>query len=280
MKHINLAQLALALVMTILLVSLFTCDDDDDDDDNDVTDDDIVDDDTTDDDTSDDDTSDDDTTDDDDDDDTIPTNYALDFDGADDYVVVPDNPSLNVTTAMTVEAWVNIEYWDPDDFHNIVSHYDSAAGWNLRINTGGRFKFETYDDGGYSALDSAQAPLDQWIHVAGTFDNGTIRLWVDGVKVAETTGAEVGQSTTNLFFGMRVTESFYFNGMIDEVRLSSVARYDANFTPAAELTSARCFAPSRRLSTLAVPRFTPGAWDPAGKRPSTCKTRAAEQAFV
>lgn len=39
----------------------------------------------------------------------IAQNYCLDFDGSDDYVSVPDAAGLNVTDAITVEAWVKGE---------------------------------------------------------------------------------------------------------------------------------------------------------------------------
>jgi hypothetical protein len=35
-------------------------------------------------------------------------NYALRFDGVNDYVRVPDNESLDLSTGMTIEAWINL----------------------------------------------------------------------------------------------------------------------------------------------------------------------------
>jgi len=222
-------------------------DDDDNDTDDDATDDDnddddSGDDDTGDDDTGDDDTSDDDTGDDDDDDDTAPTNFALDFDGIDDYVVVPDSPSLNVTTAMTIETWIYVRSANTSGWNNILSHYywedeSNNQGWILRLNNG-KLRFIVMNDAEVNAQASTEVVYNQWIHVAGTFDGVNITLWIDGFKVDETAFAsEIGQPTSNLFIGSSRGPNYFFDGIIDEVRFSSVARYDATFTPEAELTT-------------------------------------------
>ncbi|MCD6165610.1 hypothetical protein J7K19_02730, partial [bacterium] len=52
---------------------------------------------------------------------------ALQFDGVDDYVEVPHSVSLNITDAITIEAWINTSsdggWWD-----SIVSKMDWGGG--------------------------------------------------------------------------------------------------------------------------------------------------------
>ena len=36
-------------------------------------------------------------------------NWALDFDGANDYVLVPDSESLDITEAISIELWVKVD---------------------------------------------------------------------------------------------------------------------------------------------------------------------------
>jgi len=226
------------LVLIVGMAATFSCgDDDDDDDDSDPATDDDDDNDTSDD---DDDSSDDDDDsaddDDDDDDDTAPTNFALDYDGIDDYVVVSDSTSLNVTTAMTVEAWIYVRSANPSGWNNIVAHYDyenedNNQGWTLRLRNGKLF-FSVLNDAELVARADTEVEYNQWIHVAGTFDGENITLWMGGFKVDETAFAsEIGQATSNLFIGSNRVPNYFFDGLIDEVRLSKVARYDANFTP-------------------------------------------------
>jgi len=186
---------------------------------------------------------DDDTVDDDDSaDDATLVNYALDFDGIDDYVVVPDALSLDVTTAMTIEMWIYVRSVIPSGWNNIIEHYqgtkEGSFGWRLRINTGDCFKFETHNEGESTfVVDIRKAPIRQWVHVACIFDNDALYLYVDGIKVTKKENAEMGQATSSLLIGMNHTNGSFFDGMINEVRLSSVARYDANFTPAEKLVT-------------------------------------------
>ena len=225
--------LILGLLMCAALATTISCDSasagDDDDDGQDG-----------DDDTANDDSDDDDDTDSDDDDDTTSINYALEFNGEDAYAVVPDSTSLDVTTSMTIEAWIYIRSVDSSGWNNLVGHYSYQSGevnqgWLLRIGYG-KLRFEIMDNFNNYTQASADAPLNQWIHVAGTFDGEAIRLWVNGVKVDETLYSSIiGQAFTNLYMGMRHSSVYFFDGMIDEIRLSSVAQYDANFSPDTEL---------------------------------------------
>ncbi len=47
---------------------------------------------------------------------------ALSFDGIDDYVSVPDSPSLDLATAITTEAWVNFDSVD-NRYETILSKF-------------------------------------------------------------------------------------------------------------------------------------------------------------
>lgn len=71
---------------------------------------------------------------------------------------------------------------------------------------------------------------NQWHHMAGVYDGKELRLYVDGVLVD--TNERSGKRRTNdlpLLIGADVTgnggATSHFNGLIDTVRLSKVARY-------------------------------------------------------
>ena len=63
---------------------------------------------------------------------------AFSFDGVDDYVEVPDNPSLNITEKITIDAWINVS--DIITPHVILSKY-FGDGYYLRIDPGGIVSF-------------------------------------------------------------------------------------------------------------------------------------------
>jgi hypothetical protein len=89
--------------------------------------------------------------------------------------------------------------------------------------------------------------LQRWTHVAATFDGSVVRLWIDGVLDAQYASVghlrasqaplQIGNAIDPRFlssFGgdlradpARLSNPFYaFDGMIDELRLSSAARTD------------------------------------------------------
>jgi hypothetical protein len=109
------------------------------------------------------------------------TGLALRFDG-DDHVEVADDAAFDLTEAITVAAWVNLQA-RPDDWIGIVTKGDST--WRLSTFFGEqRFHFAVNDrPGSYHTVDGVTpAGLNEWHYVVGTFDGSLIRLYVDGVE--------------------------------------------------------------------------------------------------
>jgi len=80
---------------------------------------------------------------------------------------------------------------------------------------------------------SGNVPANQWAHVAVCRASGTSRLFLDGVlqgSASDTTNL----TETTYSIGNSVGASNEFIGYIDDIRVSKVARYTANFTPATE----------------------------------------------
>jgi hypothetical protein len=67
-------------------------------------------------------------------------------------------------------------------------------------------------------------PVNEWSHVAGTYDGATLRLFVNGTQVASQ--AQIGNlqvNTGQLRIGGNTSPSEFFTGRIDEVRIYDVA---------------------------------------------------------
>ncbi len=99
--------------------------------------------------------------------------------------------------------------------------------------------FHAFIDSRYtSAIASDALPAGQWSHVAGVFDGKAMTLFVNGKPAATTpaTGAR-GVNPLPFFIGAnpdaRSAPTQFYTGALDEVRISSSARYAAEFTPAA-----------------------------------------------
>jgi hypothetical protein len=167
--------------------------------------------------------------------------YALSFDGVDDYVDVPDEPSLRLTGPMTVEAWVYVNSYPSVNADTIAMKADYVSssnchGWDIRI-VQGVFGFTIMNNAIATAEASEAPPLQTWVHIAGTYNGTNIALWQDGaLVVGKAATSTLGSSTADLLMGKDVNPNPYFDGIIDEVRLSNVVRYTAPFTPASRFT--------------------------------------------
>jgi hypothetical protein len=90
---------------------------------------------------------------------------------------------------------------------------------------------------GYLSLSAKKGwEWGQWTHLALVFDGKKATLYVNGqLQAEETTGATPTHNRHPLYVGAdpngRGKPTRFFTGMIDEVRLSSVARYDTPFRP-------------------------------------------------
>ena len=145
--------------------------------------------------------------------------YA-DFDGVDDYIQVPDAAPLDIANELTVAAWVNLRSY-PGDLHTIVS-----KDWNYEyhVNGAGEIYWWWNDDTNQvQTLTSTgtSLALNQWYHVAITYETGNQNIYINGTSVASS--SLTGRLRTNdvpLFIGTDWNLiGRAFDGLIDEVRV-------------------------------------------------------------
>ena len=141
---------------------------------------------------------------------------ALVFNGTSARVTVPNAPSLQLTTGMTLEAWVNpsvvTSAWRDVIYKDNDIYFLEATSTNAGRPGGGGTFGETY---GTAAL-----PVNTWTHLAVTYDRVMVRVYVNGVQVSSlaATGA-IATSTNPLTIGGNTHWGDWFQGMIDEVRI-------------------------------------------------------------
>ena len=145
---------------------------------------------------------------------------ALNFDGVNDWVTVPDANSLDLTNAMTLEAWVRPTV--ASQYRTVV--LKETAG-NLayalysasRVGSGSRPAAWVSTEGlnGTAAL-----PNNAWSHLATTYDGSTWRLYVNGAQVAtRLLTPPIPTSTQPLRIGGNNVWEEWFRGQIDELRV-------------------------------------------------------------
>ena len=146
---------------------------------------------------------------------------GVNFDGVDDWVTVADSASLDLTSGMTLEAWVKPDTTDTNWRTVLIKEQTDQLAYALYANTdAGRPSgnvFNTQDNGlaGVNPL-----PQDQWSHLATTFDGTTLRLYVNGAEVSNmpVTGP-IKISNGALRMGGNAVWGEWFDGTLDEVRV-------------------------------------------------------------
>ncbi len=145
---------------------------------------------------------------------------ALSFDGTDDWVTVPSSAELDLTSGMTLEAWVKpsaIGTWSSIVQKERVGSLAYALHASTNVGPPAATVFT-------SAATSATGPPAlwpaQWTHLAMTWDGGVVRLFLDGAEIASqpATGGLV-ISDGDLRIGGSTAGGEFFAGLIDEVRV-------------------------------------------------------------
>jgi hypothetical protein len=153
---------------------------------------------------------------------------ALDFNGTDAWVRIEHSDSVNLTTAMTLEVWVNpvflprvgcVPTWTcswMDVIHKDSDRYyiEASSNVNQTPEAGGVF------ESGKHVVFGPKLPLDSWSHLALTYDSATIRFYVNGEEVSRIEeDSPITTSNRPLFIGGDQSQGQYFHGRIDEVRI-------------------------------------------------------------
>jgi fibronectin type 3 domain-containing protein len=147
---------------------------------------------------------------------------ALSFDGVDDWVTVPDAPSLDLTTGMTLSAWVKPRVLVGRYRQAILKEQTGGLVYGLYANTSSSVpRGSAVLNGRIRSVDGAGLlPLDTWSHVAVTFDNVVIRFYLNGVLVSSLgKSGPIAVSTGPLRIGGNSIFSEWFDGLVDEVRV-------------------------------------------------------------
>jgi hypothetical protein len=142
-------------------------------------------------------------------------------------VVVPDDPLLSVEEAVTIDCWVRTDV--PEQHNRWVVNRIQGGGIETGYRLGmlqGKPCFEVPQTAWSHHLTGPDPlPLGRWVHLAGTFDGHTMRLYVDGTEVAALDRpGPVKRSHFELMIGGFAPRSKgNFQGHLDEVRLFSRA---------------------------------------------------------
>ncbi len=162
-------------------------------------------------------------------------NRAAHLNGTDSYVTVPDSADLDLTGAISMEAWIKLDAI-PSGNGGILGKYVGAGNQrsfllyvNAQGSANGGLAMVLSPDGTFTTAtnlaDPNPLPLNQWLHVVGTFQPGVaMKLYLNGALLQQlTTGVpnQIFSSTSDLWMGLQFDSSAanHLGGLIDEVAL-------------------------------------------------------------
>src|SRR5262249_18373643 len=149
---------------------------------------------------------------------------AFSFNGTSGYVSVPDAPSLDLTTAVTLEAWINPAALTAGTFETIIAKSTfPIRNYGLWEYADGSLHL-SYINGSGVNISISTAPdlirVGVFTHVAAVIDTdvGVMQIYVNGQLMAfQATAGPMVPNTLPLTIGASdVGPSSFFNGLIDE----------------------------------------------------------------
>lgn len=120
-----------------------------------------------------------------------PGGWALDYDGTNDYISIPNRLSYTSGQWLSVSAWFRRNVTSA--YHEIINKFNgtSAAnedGWLVRVTNGNKLLFTIGQSGSYGQFESTATYSDTaWHHIMVSLCVGagsTLKMYYDGAEVA------------------------------------------------------------------------------------------------
>jgi PKD repeat protein len=146
---------------------------------------------------------------------------ALKFDGVNDWVTVNDSASLDLSTGLTLEAWVYPLSQSNGGNTVILKQATGAEMYALYSEEDANLPISYINDGSYrSVMGPNRLPVNAWTHLVATYDGAYQRLYVNGLEVAKSARNTLIQPSNGVLrIGGNSLWGEYFHGYIDEVRV-------------------------------------------------------------
>ncbi|MFW9772985.1 MAG: DUF2341 domain-containing protein, partial [Candidatus Thorarchaeota archaeon] len=153
---------------------------------------------------------------------------GIDFDGNDDNIATEENDFLASVSSFTMSAWIK-PLSSQSDFCGIIEYDNTTdgssfdAGMELRSTRVPRVNIWTTT--GFKFVDSSTVlPTTKFTYFVFVYD-GNLSIYVDGSFDCSTThSGNVRNNRRYINIGRNTHDGVSFNGIIDEIRISNVAR--------------------------------------------------------
>jgi hypothetical protein len=161
---------------------------------------------------------------------------SIDFEGTDDCVTVADSNSLSIGTAVTLSAWINTR--SNSGTHDIIAKWEPTNSFLGLFTYGANQEYRLYLSGpeigvgassGTAVTSGAGLQANTWYHIEMVWSGGSaVTVYKNGVSLGALTlssypDIQLGGTADPLTMA-EYNSGNYFNGIIDETRVSMTAR--------------------------------------------------------
>ena len=158
---------------------------------------------------------------------------CLEFDGEDDYVEVAHSASLNISTVLTMEAWV--KGLEANQKSENIYAIGKTDAWGLGVARGGVDNFSIWlrdSNGDKHIYETGISVLDGfWHHLVITYDGSAFRFYKDSILVdTYTINTDFMQSAYPVYVGTYATTYGHFDGHIALTRIYNRALTESEIT--------------------------------------------------
>lgn len=148
---------------------------------------------------------------------------------------IASDDALNIIGDMTFECWWYRTTAYSSNWESLLAKRAFGAvacpyGVNMR---NGVLQWYFADTAFRVCSHNSAPPLNAWTHLAFTRESGILRIWVNGTSVKQSNFSAYSPTATadNLKFCQIDPSHETLSATLDDMRLSNVSRYVANFTP-------------------------------------------------
>ncbi|HEX5076793.1 MAG TPA: LamG-like jellyroll fold domain-containing protein, partial [Gemmatimonadaceae bacterium] len=162
---------------------------------------------------------------------------ALSLNGTSQYATVPDANHLDLTSGLTMAAWIR-PAGAAAATQDVIKKATLGGinGYELSLSSAGKVFVRLNQQASAETFrinSTSSYPLNNtaWMHVAATYDGSTIRLYINGTLEGSVAGpAAIATNSLPLTLGAQSDATRFYDGLVDDVRLYSRALSAAEIT--------------------------------------------------
>ena len=150
---------------------------------------------------------------------------GLYFDGSNDYLGCGNDTTLN--SVESAELWVKLSDISSDQImFSKEDDWSTIRGWQVVFDdvSGGYTDIFVFRGNSVVVQATESHTAGVWYHIVGVYDGSDSKIYVNGIEKGSESGNFFGYSTSDhVTIGALYLGSYYFNGILDEIRIYNTA---------------------------------------------------------